>query len=95
MRQGDLFIKSIKEPPEGLRKVKGNIVVRGEATGHSHRLEGGDIFEGKDGLLYLMLATKGKLVHDEHEPIQLKAGKYAVIRQREYQSNDMTRVVAD
>ena len=94
-RQGDLVIKSVKELPKRLKEVKGGIILRGEATGHAHRLVGGDVFSGKDGLIYLMLAKAGSIVHDEHKPLNLKAGKYMVIRQREYQSKDMARLVQD
>lgn len=94
-RQGDLIIKSVKELPKGLKKVRDGIILKGESTGHSHRLIGGDVFSGKDGLIYLMLAKNGSVRHEEHKPINLKAGKYVVIRQREYMAKDMVRLVVD
>lgn len=94
-RQGDVGILSpIITLPEGAKKLKTNVVVYGESTGHSHQLVGGDIFR-KDDVMYLVLEKGGKLVHQEHETITLESGIYPVIRQREYLSKDMTKVVVD
>lgn len=94
-RQGDLLITKINELPKGLKKVPSGIIVRGEATGHSHRLVDGDVFSGKNGLLYLVVASKGVITHEEHKPIKLSKGLYKVRRQREYGSGDMVKVVVD
>lgn len=94
-RQGDLLIKEIAELPEGLKKRQGLVVVRGEATGHAHRLSKGSVLEDKKGNLFLLLLAKAELLHDEHKPITLAAGKYAVLRQREYTNKDAVRLVTD
>lgn len=94
-RQGDLLFKKVDELPKRLKKVENGIILRGENTGHSHRLVGGDLFSDKDGIMYLSVVGKGQIVHEEHNIINLSKGKYAVIRQREYQSKDMVRVVVD
>ncbi|MBI3980695.1 hypothetical protein HY345_01735 [Candidatus Microgenomates bacterium] len=93
-RQGDLLFRVIKNIPT-VKPVKGNILVRGEATGHSHRVAGGDIFRDKNGLLYLKVLKEAKINHEEHKTIKLGKGNYAVIRQREYVSGDMVRIVVD
>jgi len=95
IRQGDLLIVEAEEIPKSAKKVLNNIVLEGEATGHYHRLQGGDVFKGKDGSIYFTVTKKATLVHEEHSPIEFKAGKYAVLRQREYTGKDMTRIVID
>lgn len=92
-RQGDLLLIQ-STLPEGAVKQKTHIILRGEATGHSHALVGGDIFE-KDHVMYLVVKGSGKVVHQEHDAIPLSKGVYAVRRQREYLSKDMTKVVID
>ncbi len=93
-RQGNLLIMKTGEIPKGAKRVVSGIVLRGEATGHNHRLIGGNVFE-KGGVMYLEVAKAARLVHEEHKTIKLSGGKYAVKRQREYQSKDMTRLVVD
>ncbi len=76
-RQGDLLLKQVTNLPKTAKKLDTLIVLRGEATGHAHRLEAGQIFSD-DGLFYLALAKKSRLVHEEHSPISLPKGLYAV-----------------
>jgi len=94
-RQGDILIKRIDQLPKEARLKKDNVLVYGESTGHTHRLEGGEVYQTPDSLLYLLIANKGKIVHEEHKPISLKAGKYGVIRQKEYTNKDAVRLVVD
>jgi len=94
-RQGDLLITEVKALPKGLKERVSLVLVEGESTGHKHRLESGKVFEGKDGLLYLLLSQNAQLRHEEHGTIGLPKGKYVVIRQREYVMADMERVVVD
>ena len=94
-RQGDLLFTKVRELPKKLKKVQGGIILRGETTGHAHRLISGDVLKDKNGIMYLSVLTGGKVVHEEHNTISLPKGKYAVVRQREYQSKDMVRVVVD
>jgi len=93
-RQGDLLITKINELPKGAKKLQTKIIVRGEATGHHHSLKGGDVFL-KDDLMYLVLKETGQITHQEHEIIELKPGIYGVVRQREYTSDQMTKLVVD
>lgn len=94
LRQGDLLIVKINDIPKGIKKVPSGIVFRGEATGHAHRLVGGDVFSD-NGVMFLDVEKTAKLLHEEHKPLILGKGKWSVIRQREYQSKDMTRLVVD
>lgn len=94
-RQGDVLIKDIDRLPDGLKKQADDVLVYGESTGHAHRLKGGSVFLDKKGAMFLMIADKGFVVHEEHKPITLKKGAYAVIRQREYTMDNMTKLVVD
>jgi hypothetical protein len=93
-RQGDLLLMKTGEIPKGAKRVVTGIVLAGEATGHHHRLVGGDVFT-INGAMFLDVKKSARLVHEEHKPITLSAGKYAVVRQREYAGKDMTKVVVD
>lgn len=86
-QQGDVLIQSV----EG---VKGNaaphrILAQGEATGHAHRLSeasDGLLYEDETiGTLYLRVGPGGATVeHEEHQPITLPPGEFAVRQVREY-----------
>lgn len=94
-RQGDLLFKKISELPKKLTSIPDNILVLGEATGHAHCLVGGKAYNTPEGLLFLSIAKKGQIVHEEHGAINLTVGKYAVIRQREYTNKDAIKLVVD
>jgi hypothetical protein len=94
-RQGDLlFILQETRPEIDLTARQSNMIVRGEATGHAHRLTGGTILEAPDGTLYLDLPSATKVVHEEHYPLTLDPGLWLVVRQREY-SPEAIRTVKD
>ena len=93
-RHGDLLIVSVNEIPKEVEAKEGLVLAYGEVTGHAHRMDIGDLFETKDGKLYLRLKEAGKLTHEEHKKIDLPKGNYQVIRQREY-SPERIRQVAD
>ena len=92
--QGDVMVEAC-DPKElaGTKETKA-VLALGEATGHHHRLVGGNVFT-KNGAMFLDVKKTAKLVHEEHHAIPLSKGKYAVIRQREYVSADMVKVVVD
>jgi len=92
-RHGDLLVHQIERP--GLRLIKqfvedsDVVLLRGEAAGHNHRLQGDfTLFRSNDtkeqGLGYFEVHTKANLNHEEHGVIDLPQGFYAIIRQREY-----------
>ena len=95
LRQGDILLQTRQEIPKGFKKSKDNILVYGESTGHKHVLQGGDVYRDINNAMFLNIKDKALLVHEEHKPLSLSAGKYAVIRQREYVSSDMTKIVVD
>jgi hypothetical protein len=101
MRQGDVYIEAIHAIPAEFRSrsLPHGVLVHGEVTGHSHRVEnmvGNKLFIGAGpGEMYLEItAPKARIVHEEHGPIDLKKGCYRVWRQREY-SPEAIRHVSD
>jgi len=94
VRQGDLVLESIKALPKKVTQVKDGVILRGVATGHAHAIQGGTVWKTKD-TFYVRVAKKAKLVHDEHKTIELPKGIYQVIRQKEYVSADMEKIVVD
>ena len=95
VRQGDLLITAIESLPKGLKTVSDSVILWGESTGHAHRLVGGRVYKNPEGSLFLNLLKTGQVVHDEHGTIKLPAGKYAVVRQREYSNKDAVKLVVD
>jgi len=84
-RQGDLLIIKVKKLPEDAIKRDNRVLAEGEATGHMHELDLGEVYE-KDGTLYFSV-PEGKtaaLNHQEHNTVTFTSGEYKVIRQREY-----------
>ncbi len=83
-RQGDVLLIEVPALPPRTKVVKSGVVLRGESTGHAHRILGGSVLVGADPSAMFVVAEEGtRLVHDEHAPIRLPAGNYQVIRQRE------------
>jgi hypothetical protein len=86
-RQGDVFIESVTRVPATATHVSHGVLVEGEATGHSHRLEDlstAEVFQKDDDLFVRVLAHSARIVHEEHNPIALPRGIYRVWKQREY-----------
>ena len=98
-RQGDVLIIPIKSGARGkdIREAGRVILAHGEATGHAHEVvsdepdsltfeEISDDVDTLRGARLLRVTGTGKAVvrHQEHSPIELPAGTYRVIRQREY-----------
>ena len=99
-RQGDVWIEEVKQMPAGLDSVpreNGKLVLaHGEVTGHMHAIAEMDaeMFTEKDGTLYLRAPSGCTVTHQEHAPVTLPAGKtYRVIRQREYTSGMVQKVL--
>ena len=97
-RQGDILFKQVDSIPGGGRtKRASGHILEGEATGHVHRiaeLEQAEVLEVGEGL-YLSVGEAGvSIVHEDHRTIELPAGDWEVVRQREY-SPEAIRNVAD
>ena len=94
-RQGDLLIVKVQKIPEDAVKVKNRVLAEGEATGHMHELDLGEVYE-KNGVLYFKVpeGETATLNHQEHGAMTFETGEYKVIRQREYEPRSF-RYVAD
>lgn len=84
-RQGDVLIQEVKEIPKEAVKITDPVLAHGEVTGHKHQVVGAVQVMQSPRQKYLEVEEDGgRLVHEEHGAVELPAGKYAVIRQREY-----------
>jgi len=93
VRQGDLLIVKVDELPEGCVKPGHRVLAEGEATGHKHELDSGDVYEKEGTLFFRVLDDQHTtLKHEEHGPITFAPGVYKVIRQREYEPRGWRRV---
>ena len=103
-RQGDLLIVEADEIPKGAKPKKSNIIVEGEATGHAHRLQNGQILISKEKdpgfsfeeheTMWIKALKGAKIVHEEHGLINLEVGLYMIVRQREW-DEEKERLVLD
>lgn len=93
IRHGDVQIIKVKEMPEEVKLLKGRKeLAYGEVTGHAHRIDVGELFETKNGELYLKLDALGTLTHEEHKPVKLGKGVYRVCIKRQYTPDGWTNV---
>ena len=98
-RQGDVLIIAVKEIPKDAVSIKSedNIttVMLGEATGHHHSFYEPVEFteQQKTGRRFLKLVHPVALRHQEHAPIEVKPGKYEVIRQKEFDDMGWRKVL--
>jgi hypothetical protein len=95
-RQGDVFLILVNQLPSAqLRRSHNAVLAEGEMTGHAHRLlepTHGEVFTA-DGQMYLnVIEDQATIVHDEHHPVAVPRGAYAVRIQREYTPKGIQRV---
>ena len=99
-RQGDVFIETHQGIPDEARKspLPHGVLVHGELTGHSHRLEdleNATLYAGSNpGEVFLeVIGPTARIIHEEHNVIELSPGTYRVWRQREYSPERIRHVV--
>jgi len=95
-RQGDVFLVPVSALPTTGRVERRAVLAEGEITGHAHRLEdpaSGQVFSVGNELYLEVLAESATIVHEEHGPVTLPRGGYAVRIQREYSPQEIRRVV--
>ena len=91
-RQGDIYFVKLDEEINSAKAtpVKNGIIAKGETTGHAHRVSPSSMAQGTllslvGRSMFLRSPEAGTtIVHDEHGPIKLPAGAYAVIPQQEF-----------
>lgn len=92
-RQGDILFV-VDTIPASAVVAESPVVAYGEATGHSHRLEGDAVVLNSPRDMFVRASKGAAIVHDEHDTIQLPEGEYRVIRQREFDEGEI-RYVSD
>lgn len=95
-RQGDVLIVEEKRHMRRLKVQQDGVLVLGEATGHAHRVEGPkfSVMVDDAGNKVIDAAQAFRVVHEEHETIEIPEGFYRVVRQREF-DEEAIRYVAD
>lgn len=87
-RHGDVQIIKIDKLPDNVKSLgKRKELAYGEVTGHAHRIDVGELFETKNGELYLKVEKLAKLSHEEHKTITLEPGIYRIGTKRQYSPN--------
>lgn len=85
VRHGDVLIELIKELPTEVSVCKNRkILFEGEVTSHAHRIDVGEIFETKNGELYLRVEELTKVTHEEHKTVIVPKGVYRIRQKRQY-----------
>lgn len=84
IRHGDVQIIKIDSIPSDAMKLDRKELAFGEVTGHAHRTDLGELFETKDGNLYLKVSELSKVSHEEHKTVTLQPGCYRVSIKRQY-----------
>ena len=95
-RHGDVMIASVDAIPDAAQAKPSAILARGEATGHSHRIEEAktaELYELDGQLFVRVVAERARVVHEEHAPITLPRGDYKVWFQREYTPQAIRRII--
>lgn len=89
VRQGDALLVAVETIPKDATPEarSGRIVLAfGEATGHAHAIAEPEAQAfTHDGMRHLLTRSIAQLLHEEHAPIELPAGTWRVVIQREYQ----------
>jgi hypothetical protein len=91
-RQGDIYFVKLDEEinSENAAPVRNGIIAKGETTGHAHRVSPSSMAQGAllsliGRSMFLRSPEAGTtVVHDEHGPIVLPRGSYAVVPQQEF-----------
>ncbi len=99
-RQGDILLVPIEDVPPGVKPIEregGRIVLaKGESTGHAHVVieEDVEFVLSPTGKHILISRVPFTLRHEEHSRLQMSAGAFEVVRQREYTPRAI-RLIAD
>ena len=84
-QQGDVTIKPVATIPKGANPLGGRVLAEGEATGHKHLAEAEDVLLFMHaGALYMRVPSGTRIVHEEHNALDVPPGDYQVGKVREY-----------
>src|SRR5262249_41876471 len=73
-RHGDVFIQTCDAIPTAARRLPHNILAKGEATGHAHRIverDAASLWQADDVLYLEVSGQRATIEHEEHAPITL------------------------
>lgn len=92
---GDLLYKQDNFKLNGLKLCKSNIIKLGTASGNSHTLRGGKMYQDKNNNMFIVADDKTYCEHQEHKAIKLPKGKYRVevVREFDYDLMESREVV--
>lgn len=91
-RHGDVQLIKVDNLPTEAKKLKRKELAFGEVTGHAHRIDVGEIFETKNGELYLKVDKLTKVSHEEHKTKVVDPGYYKINIKRQYTPEGWERV---
>ena len=99
-RHGDLLLVEVSQLPNEAKKTERSVLLEGEASNHFHRISGATVYEIPEEpvdannytLGYLTVEKEAKLTHEEHNAIEIPAGIYKFLCQREYDPQENRRV---
>jgi hypothetical protein len=91
-RHGDVQLIAVKEIPQDVKLLKRKELAYGEVTGHAHRIDVGELFETKNGELYLKVDKVSHVSHEEHKNSVIPAGNYRINIKRQYTPTGWERV---
>lgn len=103
-RHGDLLIQRVPSIPKTAKATNSRTLALGEATGHHHTFESGDVqvydnpsVQNDDPVKWFEVKSKkASLGHQEHKKIDLPQGIYSLNIEREYNPFDnVIRQVTD
>ena len=95
IRHGDVQIIKVKELPKETKRLDRKELAYGEVTGHAHRVKDlvGDLFETKNGELYLKVDKASHVSHEEHKTLTVEPGIYKINIKRQYTPEGWEKVV--
>ena len=95
-QQGDVLIETVTIPI-GAVATGQRVLAEGEATGHTHRVEGDAHMLALGEQIFLrVLAGDVRVIHEEHRSVALPPGDYRVRRVQEYDHfAEETRIIRD
>jgi|SRR3990167_344844 len=84
-RHGDVQLTRVDAIPDMAKSLgERKELAFGEVTGHAHRIDAGELFETKNGELYLRVDKMTRISHEEHRTQTINPGIYRVGIKRQY-----------
>lgn len=83
-RQGDVILERIERMMDDAHRLDRDWIALGEVTGHAHRIDVGELFENRDGDLFLRVDQLTRITHEEHKTLTLPRGDYRIVIKRQY-----------